>query len=208
MMRLCGKSWRIAVLGVVAALAIGAGSAPAAGTGRCPTYQLGHPFLPWLDVLNYTLAPNGSFESGSAGWTLSGGARVVSGNEKFFVHSATDKYSLSLPSGSSATSSTTCVETLETTMRFFAINTGSLLSTLTVEAVYKDAGGATRTLPIGLVLGTGSWSPTLPTLILANLLELPLLTDGKVEVAFRFTPQGILGGWRIDDVYVDPLKEI
>ena len=207
-MRLCGKLWRIAVLGVVAALAIGAGTAQAAGTGRCPTYQLGHPFLPWLDPLSYTLAPNGGFESGSTGWTLSGGAKVVSGNERFFVRSSTDKYSLSLPAGSSATSGLTCVETLETTMRFFAINTGSLLSTLKVEAVYKDAGGTTRSLPVGLVLGTGSWSPALPTPIVANLLELPLLTDGKVDVAFRFTPQGILGNWRIDDVYVDPLKEI
>jgi hypothetical protein len=207
-MRLCGKFWRIAVLGVVAAFAIGAGTAQAAGAGKCPTYQLGHPFLPWLDVLSYTLAPNGGFESGSSSWTLSGGAKVVSGNEKFFVRSSTDRYSLSLPMGSSATSSITCVETLETTMRFFAINTGSLLSTLKVEAVYKDAGGTTHTLVVGLVLGTGTWSPVLPTLIVANLLHPPLLTDGKVEVAFRFTPQGILGGWRIDDVYVDPLKEI
>ena len=209
MMRLCGKFWRIAVLGMVAALAIGAGTAQAAGTGTsCPTYQVGKPFLAWLDVLSYTLVPNGGFESGSTGWTLSGGARVVSGNERFFVRSSTDKYSLSLPMGSSATSSTTCAEMLDATMRFFAINTGSLLSTLKVEVVYKDAGGTTRTLPVGLVLGTCSWSPTLPTLILANLLQLPLLTDGKADVAFRFTPQGLLGNWRIDDVYVDPLKEI
>ena len=208
MMRLRGNLWRIAVLGVVAAMAIGAGTAHAAGAGKCPTYQLGRPFLPWLDVLNYTLAPNGGFESGSSGWTLSGGAKVVSGNETFFVRSAADKYSLSLPSGSSATSSPTCVETLDTTMRFFAINTGSLLSTLKVEAVYKDAAGTTQMLFVGLVLGTGSWIPSPPTLIVANLLHPPLLTDGKVEVAFRFTPQGHLGGWRIDDVYVDPLKEI
>jgi hypothetical protein len=211
MMRLCGNFWRIAVLGVVAALAIGAGTAQAAGIGTstsCPTYNVGQPFLPWLDVLSYTLAPNGGFESGSNGWKLTGGAKVVSGNEKFFVRSSTDRYSLSLPMGSSATSSTTCVETLDAVMRFFAINTGSLLSTLKVEAVYKDAGGTTRTLLVGLVLGTGSWSPVLPTLIVADLLQLPLLTDGKVEVAFRFTPQGLLGGWRIDDVYVDPLKEV
>jgi hypothetical protein len=208
-MRLCGNLWRIAVLGVAAVLTIGAGTAQAAGNGTsCPAYPLGKPFLPWLDVMSYTLAPNGGFESGSTGWKLSGGAKVVSGNEKFSVRSSADKYSLSLPMGSSATSSTTCVETLDTTMRFFAVNTGSLLSTLKVEAVYTDAGGTTRTLLVGLVLGTGTWSPTLPTLIVANLLELPLVTDGKVDVAFRFTPQGVLGNWKIDDVYVDPLKEI
>lgn len=210
-MRLCGKFWRIGILCVAAASALGAGAAQAAGSGNttgCPTYQVGQPFLPWLDVLSYTLAPNGGFESGSSAWKLTGGAKVVSGNERFYVRSSTDRHSLSLPMGSSATSSTTCVETLDTTMRFFAINTGSLLSTLKVEALYKDVGGTTHTLPVGLVPGTGSWNPVPPMLIVANLLHPPLLTDGKVEVAFRFTPQGVLGGWRIDDVYVDPLKEI
>ena len=208
-MRLCGKLWRSAVLGVVAVLTVGAGTVQAAGAGTgCPASQLGKPFLPWLDIMSYTLVPNGGFESGSTGWKLSGGAKVVSGSEKFLVGSSTDKYSLSLPMGSSATSSTTCVETLDTTMRFFVVNTGSLLSTLKVEAVYKDAGGTTRTLLVGLVIGTSTWSPTLPTPIVANLLELPLVTDGKVDVAFRFTPLGVLGNWKIDDVYVDPLKEI
>lgn len=208
-MRLCGKLWRIAVLGVVAVLTVGAGTVQAAGAGStCPTYQLGQPFLPWLDVASYTLAPNGGLELGATGWSLSGGAKVVSGNEKFFVRSASDKYSLSLPNGSSALTATTCVRTLDTAMRFFAVNSGSLLSTLKVEVVYKDTSGTTRTALVGLVVGTGSWSPTLPTPILVNLLFLPLLTDGNVAVAFRFTPQGVLGGWKIDDVYVDPLKEI
>ena len=40
----------------------------------------------------------------------------------------------------------------------------------------------------------------------AAVTALPLVTDGRVSVAFRFRPQGALGNWRIDDVYVDPLK--
>ncbi len=128
------------------------------------------------------------------------------GNESFYVRSASDKYSLSLPSSSSARTSTTCVKTLDATIRLFAINTGSLLSTLKVEVLYKDTSGKSRADTIALLTGTANWQPTLPTAFLANLKYPPLVTDGNVEVAFRFTPQGSLSGWRIDDLYVDPLK--
>ena len=72
--------------------------------------------------------------------------------------------------------------------------------------LYPDAFGTPRAHTVALVLGSSRWQPTLPILTLANLLHPPLLTDGKVDVAFRFTPQGSLSGWRIDDVYVDPFK--
>jgi hypothetical protein len=205
-MMFCGFLARIGVVLVVAVVATGAGAVQAvAGTG-CAHYALGNPFLPWLDPLSYERVPNGGFEKGSTGWTLTGGAKVVSGNEKFSVGGAGDGFSLSLPAGSSATSSRVCVYTLDAVMRFFAINTGSLLSTLKVEVIYTDVSGTSRTLPVGVVLGTGTWAPTLPTLILANLLAPPLLTDGEISVAIRLAPVGSLGGWRVDDVYVDPLK--
>ena len=46
-------------------------------------------FAPWNDSSSYASLFNGGFEGGSAGWYLSGGARVVSGNEPFFVESST-----------------------------------------------------------------------------------------------------------------------
>ena len=52
--------------------------------------QLSAPFTPWLDPMHYTLLPGGSFEGGAAGWTLSGGARVMSGNETYKVNGAGD----------------------------------------------------------------------------------------------------------------------
>ena len=204
-MRICGVLCRVALLAAVIVLAIGAAPAHAAG---CPAYPLGKPFLPWLDVLNYTAVPNGGLESGATSWTLTGGAAVVDGNEPFYVRSSADRYSLSLPPGSSATTAPMCVRTLDATMRFFAVNAGSLLSTLKVEALYTDAGGRQRTATVGLLLGTPQWAPSLPTLVFANLTNLPLLTDGTIDVRFRFTPQGLFGRWRIDDVYVDPMKEI
>ena len=90
------------------------------------------------------------------------------------------------------------------TLRLFGRNTGSLLSTLKVEVLYEDSTGNVRSLVIGLLAGTGSWQPTLPLPVVANLL--PLLPNQNTAVAFRFTPQGIGGSWRIDDVYVDPWR--
>jgi hypothetical protein len=205
-MTTCGFLRRLTVLSL-AAIALGAGAAePAGASTGCPYRPLYRPFLPWLDPAYYTLAPNGGLESGSQAWALSGGAKVVLGNESFYVRAAGDKYSLSLPSGSSAKTSTTCVELLDGTMRLFVRNTGSLLSTLKVEVLYKDVFGTPRAQTIGLLVGTSRWQPTLPTAFLANLQHPPLLTDGKVDVAFRFTPRGSLSGWKIDDVYVDPFK--
>ena len=205
-MRTCGFLRRLTVLSI-AALALGLGaSQPAFASTGCPDRQLDRPFLPWLDPVYYTLAPNGGLESGADAWSLSGGAEVVLGNERFNVRAPGDQYSLFLPSGSSATTGTTCVEILDGTMRFFAMNTGSLLSSLKVEVLYTDAFGTPRAHTIALMLAGARWQPTLPTALLANLLHPPLLTDGKVEVAFRFTPLGGLSGWRIDDVYVDPFK--
>lgn len=200
----CGFLRRLAVLSLVSLVVGGLFAQPA--SAGCPDYSLRQPFLPWLDLAYYTLSPNGGFESGSTAWTLGRGAKVVLGNESFAVRAAGDRYSLSLPSGSSATSSTTCVRLLDPTMRFFVKNSGSLLSTLKVEVLYRDLAGVRRAQTIALLAGTARWTPTLPLPFLANLQNVPLVTDGALDVAFRFTPQGSLGGWAIDDVYVDPFK--
>ena len=171
--------------------------------GPCEDRTLEQPFKRWLDPASYALVAGGTFESASHDWSLSQASRVM-GNETFYVHGAGDKWSLSLPAGSSATSPSTCVGLGDPTLRLFARNTGSLLSTLKVEVLFEDSTGQVRSLVIGLLAGTGSWQPTLPLPVLANLL--PLLPNDNTAVAFRFTPQGIGGSWRIDDVYVDPWR--
>lgn len=176
------------------------------GCGHQPV----HPFLQWLDPLPYTLLPGADFESGAAGWKLSGGARVVDGNEPFYVTSSSDSHSLLLPSGSSATSPTMCMGLVLPIVRFFSSG-GSALSSLRVEAVYTDASGRQRSLdllPGGLP--TRSWSPSLPALQLLGAVNALTLNGLTSEIALRFTPRGLLGSgtWRLDDVYVDPWKVI
>jgi hypothetical protein len=200
---------RVLVLATaVAALLVPAAPASAGLLDGCGDRALERPFLRFLDPLAYTLVPGGDFES-TAGWTLTGDARIVDGNEPWKVHGASDSHSLSLPSGSSATSPPVCIHLLDPTVRFFGVNNGSLLSLMRVDVLYNDAGGRQRTLLAGFAPGTGTWLPTLPYLFLENALQVLSLDGLTTQVRFRFTPTNILlgsGKWRIDDVYVDPLK--
>lgn len=162
-----------------------------------------HPFLRWVDPAAYTLAPGGDFEGKATGWQLSGGAKLVTGNEPFKVHRPTDARSLALPAGASALSPVFCAGLGEPTLRLFAVG-GNLLSTLKVEAVYATALGKTTQL-VTLVPAKGAWGPTLQTPMLANLVGLTSLDGLTTTVQLRFTSLGT-AGWKIDDVYVDPWK--
>jgi hypothetical protein len=174
-----------------------------ASAQNCQSREASQVFLRWLDPLMYEQAPGGNAES-AAGWTLSGGAKVVLGNEPWKVGNRADVSSLLLPRGSRATTATMCVGIGHPTVRFFARRTsGLLLDSLKVEVLFEGAGGQVGSLPIGVVLAGGTWQPTLPFPVLASLL--PLLPGELTPVQFRFTPVG-LGSWQIDDVYVDPWR--
>jgi hypothetical protein len=192
------------VLAVVLPLAVFAPMAKAgilvSSAQNCPEQALEQPFAPWGDPASYVLVPQGTLEATSS-WALSG-ASDVDGNEPFFVHGAGERYSLSLPAGSAATTPTQCVGLAYPTLRFFARNTGSPLSVLNVTALIQDNLGLLKSVPIGVVTGTSAWAPTLPMPIVASLL--PLLPGSRTPVRFRFKASG--GPWQIDDVYVDPYR--
>ena len=194
------RAGALVLLALVTALAgVAHASSASAGVVACDGQTFVQPFLPWLDPGRYVLMGNGALES-TSGWTLTNGAKLVSGNEPWKVNASTDSHSLSLPSGSSATTPSLCVTLLHPDLRFFVANSGSVLSTLKVEAITTVL-GVRLTTPIGLLTAGGSWQPTLPLPYLQNLL---VGTQGTVQ--FRFTPVGLGSGWRIDDVYVDPFK--
>jgi hypothetical protein len=181
--------------------------APAGAGTSCGARDVSQPFAPWLDAASYFLMPGGDLES-TAGWTLGGGARVVSGNELFHVHGADDSRSLELPTDAWARTPSACADSDEPTMRFFVRNTGSVLSTLTVEARVRTTllGLTTQTtLPLGVVLGTTqTWQPSVPVVFDLSLNQ---LLGGTTTVDFRFSSVGLGGDWQIDDVYVDPFKD-
>jgi hypothetical protein len=161
-------------------------------------------FGQWGDSSRYTLLPNGGFENGSAAWGLAGGARVVDGNEQFFVHQKSDRHSLYLPEGSSAYSATMCFALADWHLRFLMRNVGSAKGSLRVSVIVPSLLGSLLTvLDGGTVKGGASWAPSPRlALLLSNVTNLL----GTKAVAFRFTPVGSGAAFQIDDVYLDPWK--
>ena len=178
-----------------------------ASADGCDDGPITQPFQRFGDSDSYKLLPGGSFESGAGAWQLSGGAKVVSGNETYKVGGATHSLSLSLPSGSAAVSPFTCVGLGEPTLRLFAKRNSALLglvSTLNVQIQVKTSLGLSVWLPVlPGDLGGSSWHTTAQMPLIANIL--PLSSADKTPVRFRFTP--LLGSWQIDDVYVDPVMK-
>jgi len=193
-------------LGALALAAPGASAGVLVASAPDCDQVLEQPFSQWGDDANYTLAPNGGFESGTDGWKVSGGAEAVSGNEPWYVRGAGDSRSLHLPRGASATSGTVCVGLEHPTMRFFVRSrtgglTGALLSSLRVDVLTETSVGLVASLPIALITPKSSGQPSPRVLVVAN--RLPLLPGEHTPVAFRFTAQGP-GEWWSDAVYVDP----
>ncbi len=180
------------------AIALAFGAAPAsAGLGlACPT-ATAQPFVPWSDYANYAFSPDGGFEGGASGWSLSG-ARVVTGNETFYIHSKYDRYALSLPAGATATSPPMCISLLSGKMRFVA--SGDSGAKVKVQIIYRGLLSSVLGIFDGRTYSAGgNWKPSPQVGMLGGIL--PLLTT---SVQFRFTSSN--GAVKIDDVYLDPMK--
>jgi hypothetical protein len=198
------------ILGLSATLAVLFSLMPAAAaqadTSTCGPSDLSQPFLPWADSNYYGLLPNGGFERQAQAWSLDGPAQVVQGNESFNVAGDNDSRALSLGDSGSATSDPVCVGLLSPTLRFFAQNSGSPLSSLEVSVQVPGPLGGQQTVPIAVVSAGSDWQPTAQIPILVNVLSLPLVNGDGTDVSFQFTPLGSGGDWTIDDVYLDPFK--
>jgi hypothetical protein len=160
-------------------------------------------FSPFGDSSYYARLMNGGFENGSTGWFLSGGARVVSGNEPYHISgNASDSHSLQLPAGSSAYSGTVCFALGDWHLRLMAKRLSST-GGLRVQVIVPSLLGVLTILDGGTVSGSGNWAPS-PRLqlLLSNVIGIL----GTRAVAFRFTPVGAGASYQIDDVYLDPWK--
>jgi hypothetical protein len=202
---------RLLPLGLIASAAAVFTTVPARAAlvtqsaSSCGSPTVFQTFLPWGDVANYELAPDGQFAAGGAGWSLSGGAQVVSGGDGISLNGqAPSAAALSLPAGSSATSPAMCVGIQNPDLRFFAINAGDPSATLSVSANWSDSLGGVHSTPIGTVTANGTWRPTPVEPVLVSLL--PLLPGNQTPMSFTFAPNGSAGAWQVDDVWVDPWK--
>jgi hypothetical protein len=171
--------------------------APADTPDVCDT-SASQAFARWGDTNLYVLAPGGAFEAGDAQWKLSGNARVVRGNEPFFVHDRSDTSSLYLPEGGSATSPPMCFAAGDWHFRLFSSGTGSVR----VKVIVRSLLGVVSTLDGGTVKSGSSWRPSSEVdLLLSNLCSV-LATD-SISVRLTATNDSSV---RVDDVYLDPWK--
>jgi hypothetical protein len=195
---------------VPALLAATAFAVPAANAGlignllnNCPTGGT-KVFAPWQDSANYLLSPNGGFEFGSTGWSLSGGASVVGGNEPFYP---TGSHSLALPSGSTATSPTVCLGSSQLYIRMFGKDLGGTDSGLRVRIqFYGLLNNLLGFKDFAVFPGGQDWAPTSQVQSSGGLLTpLPVVSLlSSTSARIQITPLGTGSRWQIDDVYIDP----
>lgn len=199
-----GKSRRLwfALATVVAASSLFVPAASAAGGRGLLLPSCGatsYPFKAWGDGDAYCAFANLGFESGKTGWTLSGNASVVSGNEPWQV-SGPGTHALQLGPGATATSSPLPVSLLDPWIRFFA-RSNSANGALRVQVVFHGLlGNLTGLLNVGSLSqkAYAGWQPTAPE---PSLLALPLATS-TAQVVLTSTQSS--GSWQVDDVYLDP----
>jgi hypothetical protein len=189
-------------VGVTTLLAVFASPANAGllGTGSasyCDPFS-SQVFHPWGDQSNYMLTPGGSFEESTTLWKLSGGAKVISGNDPYFIHSKGDRRSLYMPAGSSASTPTMCFAAGDWHLRFMGTGNGQLRVAVTVNSLL----GVLSILDGGTVSNNGSWKPSPQVgLLLTNVTG--LLTTKAISIRLTATS----GTSQIDDVYLDPFKD-
>jgi len=185
------------------ALAAGAGAAlagalPAVANADCPGGPVTHPFEAFGDNADYVAVPGGGFESGAAGWSLTG-AQVVEGNEPFL---ASGTHSLEIEAGGEAVSPPVCVGGEYPTFRFFARRlTGTSRAGLSASLRWVDLLGIAAESPAGTVPASGDWAPS-PAMRLGDTLPV-WLGDSTLEVELVFRSSGE-SSWAIDDAYIDP----
>jgi hypothetical protein len=155
-------------------------------------------FAPWGDFAGYYYAPNGGFENGSAGWSLAGGAAVVTQNNEPWYLAGFGSHALSIPKGGSASISV-CYGLTYPGVRFFAAGSGGP-ATIHVRVIAHSLLGVLSILDGGTFTAGQQWSPSPKVSSLFSALASPL---GSKSMQLQFTVES--GNAQIDDLFVDPV---
>jgi hypothetical protein len=201
-------------LAAVAAFAVAAPAAQAACV-QAPTTKA---FSKVGDQADYSPAPGGTFE-GTHGWTLGGGAKIVTGNETVGI--TTGSKSLSMPAGSTAKSPEFCVDETNPYFRFVAKPTGSMAGYQAI-VLYKNSSGqvteAQFTSSKDVSWADGKWSASA---VQPLAVKIPLVSGATASVQIYLKSTGNqlavgIGLWgkltsntgttQFDSVMVDPYR--
>lgn len=189
---------------ICVAAAVGAAvcavATPSASAGLLSCGATYEPFARFGDDGNYFLVPNGDFESGSTGWTLSRGASVGAGNEPYDV-SGPGKSSLHLAPGSTALGPKTCVNLFTPHARMFVAQAGTHATSLGMQVVFYGVLGNTLGILNYDAMGASEFSAWQPSDTVSSSLGVPLLTSYmRIKLTAGSSGDGVV----VDDVHEDP----
>lgn len=187
---------------------------PAPTTGGCTPMPTRQAFAKYGDTAEYFLAPGGSFESGTtSGWTLTYGAKFVSGNENLGVTSGSR--ALQLAPGATATSPAFCVDDSLPSFRF-AAKVSSLDGGYAAIVIYRDAAGSiTKTQFTSSADGTywngaSAWNPSAISPLASKIPLTDANDTASVQLMFVGTMKAygvfVASNALIDSVMVDPYR--
>lgn len=179
----------------LAATALGVAAGPAQAGPCTAEDDLTRPYL--LDGAQYFVAPGGDFEGPDTSWTTAGGAALAQDGHLGLLGG---EQVLALPARASGLSPAFCVDESRPHLRLDVRSRSLLGGRLLIEAVRADGTELTLAALPGLL--TQLWAPS-PRIPLAPPLALG--PDDAEHVRLRITALG--GGWRIDDVMIDPYKQ-
>ena len=154
-------------------------------------------FAPWGDWAGYYFAPNGGFENGSTGWSLGGGAAVVSQDNEPWYLAGFGSRALEIPTGGSAAINV-CYGLTYPGVRFFVAGQDGP-ATVHVRVVSRSLLGILSVLDGGTFTAGQSWAPSPKLSTLFSALASPL---GSKTMQLQFTVEN--GTAQIDDLFVDP----
>jgi hypothetical protein len=154
-------------------------------------------FSPWKDKAYYQLAPEGGLEAGASGWTLEGGAMLVTDQDHRFPEEEMEETAVALPFGASATSPPVCVDETTPSFRFMARNVGDKGAKLRVTITYENTKKVTKAKNSDIHTDENEWEPT-------QSLKLETGDEGERVARITFTGKDPKSDYLVDDVYVDP----
>lgn len=160
-------------------------------------------FLPWGDLADYSLVPQGDLNN-TSGWTFK---NVTLSTEHDPVTDAAGSL-LFTKGDSEAVTPAMCVNLDNPTLRLFlADRGGNGKAHLDVKAIYEGLDGAAHDLTLAKLKVGPTWEPSLVMPIGINMLSVAS-SSGWTPVAFEFEVHGLQKGetFSLGGVYVDPCR--
>jgi len=175
-------------------------TAPATNVAAtCEGQTFSQPFEEFGDGNFYTLAGGSQFNGPEEGWTLSGGAQLVTSGRP----DGSSGGVLSLPKGSQAVSPPVCVTLQYPSARVWLQHISESKASLKTQVVYSSSSGTAVARTVAKLEAGNTWSPSETFEVRP---ELGGASEGPRPVRFVFTSKGGTreSSFEFYELYIDP----